>query len=55
MRVPGKQTNNNAEIFAIIKAIERVKTAGNLFVHHIFKKIKNNLKQNTIYKQVLLE
>lgn len=36
MKVPGKQTNNNAEIFAIIKAIECVKTAGNFFVvHHI--------------------
>jgi len=32
--VPGTQTNNNAEIYAVIKAIERVKATGNV------KKIK---------------
>lgn len=31
MRIPGVQTNNNAEIFSTIKAIECVKAAGNVF------------------------
>lgn len=29
IKVPGTQTNNNAEIFSTIKAIERVYSTGN--------------------------
>lgn len=31
VKVPGKQTNNNAEIYSVIKAIDIVKATGNSF------------------------
>lgn len=33
IKVPGTQTNNNAEIFSVIKAIECVKSTGNLRIY----------------------
>lgn len=39
VKVPGKQTNNNAEIYSVIKAIDIVKATGKFLLCVLCKQI----------------